>query len=761
MTPDLLAGVLGVLWYLALALLLAVSGLGVLAVTGCRERLGAPLLLAPAVMLALWAVLCSAAAWLRLPLVGVAPWVWGATLVLAMPGAWGLVQAVLTRKSARGERSGSAIQASFLGLAALCVLLPFAVVPGPLLFGLADFAGSSAPDSWSYVALADYLRFESRGAASGLSPLHQYAAHLANVRNASAALLAFLSPAAPGGRPDTALNLFCLLTLFAFAGAVASFGLTVFRQRKLPTVALLALTVPGWTGDIILAGNLDQLLALPLFPALASVAAHIGERRSFWRLTLLAALLIAAAFYTYTEIAALGVAVAASLWHDGRGRLWPGLGRAAASAALALAGAAVALLPVANSLVSFFLIQLAAGTGAANRPGEGYFAGLTDPHYALSAAWALGGEFSLADFSAPGMWISAILTGCALCGAVLLRRRPLALLGGAVVLVLYGIAVFRDGYSYAAYKIISVNFWMLAWWAVAGCTVLAQRLGSALAYVSKASSAAVGLALLLVPVICLRAGTAIDFNDFAATARAPHLSREAAEAAARIAKGSPVLVSVTDALANEWAVYQLSALPMRIVPYRSYMTQVHVLPLMAAARPVPWDDIAYVLTDRKRAAMPVAVAGGRILWQNPLYELWQVTAGDWATIADVDDANGGEMADRRPFLRLGGGPVHLKIVSAAAREAVLRAQVAPGPRAAPDAPAPDALAWQLAVTLGDWRSEVTLFPPSAHIRLPLHAGENDVTLAPLSAPSSHPPERGDQRPLTLIFSDYGIELPAR
>ena len=644
MTADLLAGGLGVLWFFLFALLLGAGGVGLLALIGCRERLTAPLFLAPAVMLASLTVLCSAAAWLRFPIAAVAPWFWGITLLLA---AWGGF--VLLGRTSSAPGAERRIGAAWLVPAALAFLLPLAVMPGVLRFGLEDFAGSSNPDSWSYIAFADYLLLEPRGAKIGLSPLHQYASHLADVRNAADALLAFLSTAAPSGRPDTAVNLFCLLSLFAFAGAVVHFGLTMFGRRWAPVTALLLLCVYGWPGDIVFYGNFDQLLVLPLFPALAAVAAHIAERRSFWRLTLLSALLIAAAFYTYVEIAALGVAAAASFLLPKRGRVWPALGRAAASVLLALAGASAVLLPAATSLLPFFLTQLAMGTATGVRPGEGYLPGLIDPSYALSAVWALGGELRVdADYSARAL-TAALLAGCALWGAVRERQRWLTVLAAAATVAFAGLMAFRSHYAYGAYKILSVNFWLLAWLTVAGCAALARRWGQVLAFTDRFPPVLAGLALVLAPAICFRADTQVALNDFAGAANLSRLSREAGEAASRIVGGSAVLVSVTDTLANEWAVYQLSALPMRVVPYRANMAMPWLLPRMAAARPVPWHQIAFVLTDRSRPVMPTDVTGGHIVWENPLYALWQVTPGGWLTLADVRNPNGLEIHQRTPL----------------------------------------------------------------------------------------------------------------
>ncbi len=756
MTADLWAGGLGALWFFLLALLLGAGGVGLLALTGCRERLTAPLFLAPAVMLAAWTVLSSAAAWLRFPIAAVAPWLWGVTLLLAAWGGLVLVRTARVPRTASAPGAGRRIDAAWLVPTMLAFLLPLAVMPGVLCFGLEDFAGSNHLDSWSYIAFADYLLREVRGAEGGLSPLHQYASHLANVRNAADALLAFLSTAAPGGRPDTAVNLFCLLSLFAFAGAVVHFGITMFGRRWAPVTALLLLSVYGWPGDIIFYGNFDQLLVLPLFPALAAVAAHIAKRRSFWRLTLLSALLIAAAFYAYVEVAALGVAAAASFLLPKSGRVWPALGRAAASAGLALAGAGAALLPAATMLPPYFLQQLAVGTGTGVRPGESYFPGLIDPSYALSALWALGGEFRIdADYSARGL-TAALLAGCALWGAARERRRWLAVLAAAATVGFAGVMAFRSHYAYGAYKILSINFWLLAWLAVTGCAALPGRWGRRPAYADRLPPVLVGLALVVAPAIYFRADSQIALNDFAGTAKVSHLSREAGEAAARIVGDSAVLMSVTDTLANEWAVYQLSALPLRVVPYRAYMAEPWVRPRMAAARPVPWHKIAFVLTDRSRPAMPAEVTGGHIVWENPLYALWQVAPGGWLTLVDVRNPNGLEIINGRPSLWLGGGTTRFTLVSGAAQEAVLSAELAPGPRASPDA-----RSWQLAITAGDWRTEIGVSPPVANIRLPLQTGETEVSLDVLAAPAGPVPPNGDPRAMILGFIDYRLEPASR
>ena len=340
----------------------------------------------------------------------------------------------------------------------------------------------------------------------------------------------------------------------------------------------------------------------------------------------------------------------------------------------------------------------------------------------------MGGEFRIDENYSARVLTAALLTGCALWGAARERRRWLALLAAAATVTFAGVMAFRSHYAYGAYKILSINFWLLAWLAVAGCTALARRWGRRFAFADRLPAVLAGLALILAPAIYFRADTQIALNDFAGTAKVSHLSREAGEAATRIVGDSAVLVSVTDALANEWAVYQLSALPMRVVPYRAYMAQPWLLPRMAAARPVPWHKIAFVLTDRSRPAMPADVTGGCVVWENPLYALWQVAPGGWLTLADVKNPNGLETINGRPLLWLGGGTTRFTLVSGAAQEAVLSAELVPGPRALPDA-----RSWQLAITAGDWRTEIGVSCPLAKIRLPLQTGENEVSLDLLAA----------------------------
>jgi len=364
----------------------------------------------------------------------------------------------------------------------------------------------------------------------------------------------------------------------------------------------------------------------------------------------------------------------------------------------------------------------------------------------------LGGEFGIDANYAARVLTAALLAGCALWGAASERKRWLAVLAAAATVTFAGVMAFGSHYAYGAYKILSINFWLLAWLTVAGGAALARQWGQRLAFAHRFPAVLWGLAVLLAPVIYFRADTQFAVNDFAGTARVSRLSREAEKAATRIVGDAALLVSVTDTLANEWAVYQLSALPMRVFPYRAYMAMPWVLPRMAAARPVPWRKIAFVLSDRSRPAIPAEVTGGHVVWENPLYALWQVTPGAWLTLADVRNPNGIESSGGRPFLWLGGGTAHFAIVSGAAQAGVLSAGLVPGPRASPDA-----RAWQLAIALGDWRTEIGVSPPVANIRLPLQAGENEVSLDVLAAPAGAVPRNGDPRATIIGFSDYRLE----
>ncbi|MEA2794524.1 MAG: hypothetical protein QOI87_1904, partial [Bradyrhizobium sp.] len=188
-------------------------GYAVLHVLGLgRHRWSAALFAGPTITLALWIISLSGAAWTSIPLPNVFGPVWMSTAVLAVIGLGLWVSA--RQKTKRDQN----LMMKSLFLWSLTMVLPLAVMPTIFNFGLSIFANSTSADSWAYVAVADYLSTVVRGTEGGLSSLHQFAASLSTVRNASSVLLAFLANGL-GTRSDQSMVIFCIIVVFANASA--------------------------------------------------------------------------------------------------------------------------------------------------------------------------------------------------------------------------------------------------------------------------------------------------------------------------------------------------------------------------------------------------------------------------------------------------------------------------------------------------------------------------------------------------------------
>jgi hypothetical protein len=302
---------------------------------------------------------------------------------------------------------------------------------------------------------------------------------------------------------------------------------------------------------------------------------------------------------------------------------------------------------------------------------------------------------------------------------------------------------YREHYSYGAYKIVSVNIWMLGFLTIAGgiglvalATPLLPRRMS-----MKAAVAAVVLLTVLDRTIVQAHLVRYQHNAFEQAKYRETLAISA------IVADVPTLLSVRDDFANEWAVYYLSDPPLLIVPYRSYMAQAHVIPFMERAKAVDPTAIRFVVTDRNDA-IRAALSGAWRVWDGQAYSLWKIDTTNWAVIADARNANGIETDG----LWLGGTKTEFLTVTARSGPATFTAIVQPGPRAAPGTS-------QFHAMLEDasGRRQIVLQPGENRFVLDLASGRGSFALT-IEDPASGPvPDNGDIRPLILHLTDYGIE----
>lgn len=567
--------------YAALVALAVLAGRGLL--LGLRARLPPALawLLALPMALACGSIALALLVHLGRSLREVAPLL---ALTLLPCALWG----------ARDARRGLTWRTA--GLLLACLALPAAMLAPHFATGLRDFAPVFVSDGWGYVANASYLWERPNGA---LGPLHAFALGLTGTRHCSAAWLALLSPFEQAGDPQRVVGLYCAFLLGACACGCAALARAVGASAPRALLYVLLAVPAGWVAHVFAFSNYDQGLALSLLPASWALLARLGARPG--RLVA-AGLLAAAPVYAYPELAPLflgSYALALPLW-SGRGTGRRGGGRRRRAAA-ALAVALVALLPQVEGAVRLLSWQLQSVSGP--RPGGLRFAGLTLPSRLASGLWGLGGEMPpTGTLAAP--WIeqagALLLTLLALAGArALVRRRSsgraLALLA---LLHVAGAAslLWRFDYHYGSYKLLSLGYFALAFLAWQGLASLsrAPRAGPRLA-------AALGA---LVVVLSWRSSGLDLLRSTEAPGGLSFARLRDLERQARPLWPAGVLIDVASPEAQQWSVYFLRTLPLRVQTYRGYLgNPTSTLWQSQALRPA-WRDVAYRLEDGRPLHSP-------------------------------------------------------------------------------------------------------------------------------------------------------------
>jgi hypothetical protein len=727
---------LSILTVLVAFLLMIWPGYALLHVLGHgRHRWSGALFAGPGLTLALWIIALSGAAWASIPLRHAFGPIWIVTLLLAALGI--LLCISVKRQIVAGENENGPWPRL---LWVIAVVAPLLIMPATLRYGLGDFVNSTYPDPWSYVMVADYLSVVARGAEGGLSSLHQYASHLMNTRNASSAILAYLAAGFGGIKADQLMTLFCLLALFANVGALIAFARTIFGRADL-AACLALLAGLGWPANIVFAGNFDQLLLLPLLPLIAALALRSSEAR-LWSASILIGILGAAAMFAYIELAFFGMVVAMAFVIPPDASLRPAVGRAVWVCCIVVPIIVVLTWPGFDALLRMLTSQYAMTIGGV-RPGEGYFAGLASPLRLPAAVSALGGEFPHMRWSGLPWIIGAILCAVTLAGAWHERRRWSVILAFAVIAAAFIHFAYLEHYSYGAYKIVSVNIWMLSFLTVAGGIWLAGR---AKTRAPKRVTMAALIAAVLFVVTLDRTIVQANVVHYQHNALEQSRYREALTIAALV-KDAPTLLSVRDDVANEWAVFYLSAPPLLIAPYRRYMAQAHVIPFMERAKPVDLSGIRYIVTDHSDAVRS-PLTGARRVWDGQAYSLWSVDDPNWAIVTDVRNPNGIESGG----LWLGGAKTEFIVVTARGGPATLTASVQPGPRAAPGTSQ-----FHLAVEDAAGNHQTTLQSGRNRLLIDLTAGRGVVALTVEEPVNGPVPSNGDVRPTILRLSDYRIE----
>lgn len=423
--------------------------------------------------------------------------------------------------------------------------------------------------------------------------------------------------------------------------------------------------------------NYDQALSLALAPSAWAAFARLGARPG--RLVV-AGLFAAAPAYAYPEMApafAGGYLLMLPVW-IGSGR---GAGPRRRRGALALGCALLLLAPFVETTTRLLSWQLGSLEGP--RPGGLRFEGLLSVPRAATGIWGLGSETTPPWAPVPrgAHLAAAAMTAAALLGARdLLRRRSRgrAVLGLAL-LHLAGVAVLLlcFQYHYGAYKLLSLGSWSLTFLVWQGLTMGTRRLPRG----ARGASLA-----LLVGVLVAQAWTSSGLRWLRSTATPDGLDfhrLRRLERAAQPLRPAGVLIDVESPAAQQWAVYYLRTLPLRLQSFRGYLGQPSSLLWQAQTTRPSWEDVLYLPDDAPPLAAPRA-RGVQLVAAEPPLRLWRLRRD----VALVDLRQGGKRLE--PGRR--GGPGRLSLHLYLRREGLLRLRAKLSPRPMPVRLSAEALA---------------------------------------------------------------------
>lgn len=601
--------------------LIALAGVGVIVCLRVPCDQTSRLLLGPAFGQAWWAIALGSSVAVGLPVSTVAHWLWAATCLLALVGAWWL------RRHLRSAEFGDVWTIALL--VPLCIWLLPVLVMGPYFWhGLAEHTGSGLPDGWAYVAYGQYLWDFADGTEGGLAPLYQYGSTLSSTRNIASAQLGVLALLNHPGDVQTGFGLLQVAGIAAYSSAAAAFCHKSELGLTAVVIAVVATTLSGWVLDVVWANNLDNLLGLVYAPALAVMALWPHPNATGWWLG--GAWLAAGALHTYPElgVAIMGCATLSAAvvmvpsWYERRSWFARGLG-----AAVLL----IVVMPPLGGLATLLEQHgQAATTVGEPRPGEGMFLGLVTTRHVLPGWWALGSEHGYERLLLPRTLVALALTILMVVGiyATSRRKQGAELVWLALPLGLAPFLAVVQGYAYGTYKAILMGWWCQVFLVVRGAVALTSMRPRIVRIL------AVWLMVASLP------GAAAARLLFAPVSRSFRMPRPASMAVFRqvqevgaIVGADPVLVAVRDEEASEWAVYYLRSLTTTLLTRDRYMRPKAAV--MDRALAVDMNAVRWVLTDAASTHPAGVGPDWTPRWSGGPYVLWETPPGGGQSMAQV------------------------------------------------------------------------------------------------------------------------------
>jgi hypothetical protein len=725
-----------VILFLLLCVVSVLAGFGVLAGLGLELSHGRAWLLAPGACLVCWALALGIGVSLGIPVRLIALPFWVATAAACAFGAW----------RARGTLTREVSEPLLLAAA-----LPMGVLAFDFLQGVRNYIGGPSADGWSYVAFGQYLWELTKGAPGHFAPLYQYATHLNRTRFIASALLAVISPLiGEAGDTQAAAGYFVAWSLFVFGASCAFVALANGLRRPWVLVFIALAVTSRWVVGAVQIHNYDNLIAISFLPMVMGMAQALT--RAGWRGAVAFGGVLAAAIYNYPEMAAFvmlggALSIARRASADDQLRAWLAVAAGGGTAALLL------LFPASRDLLWFMSSQWRVATAASGmRAGEGAFSELLRLRDWGPTFWGLSSHD--ADLAAgvgwhlvrQGLgWTAWALAGAGLIGAAGQRQWDIV----AIAVVLAAGALFmvvREQYSYGAYKFVLFGWWSTAWFVVAGARAMVGR--SHVSFGSRQLFRALVRGAVMLVVAGLVGSVAVRIvmyhRALADTSIEPYRSVLEIE---RLIGFQPVIVTVDNDLANQWAVYFLRREPILLFGYRGPMAMSHVAPLMELAAPVDVRAVRYVLSDAQPSTHEA-------VWSHGPYTLWRIPQDGAAFLRSVANPNGLERLNGRSFFWIGQGDTGLDVVATSTGEAVLAGHFIRGP-SLPDRRDRHILVGAIP---GGERTFTIEQDGFRSLSVPVRAGDNRIRIRPLDQPSLKATGAGDMRPLLVGVEGLSVSL---
>jgi len=710
--------------FIILCLVSVSVGIGTLYILGFRKEDDPIFISSPLIALCIWSLVLGIGVSINIPVRILTYLAWGISLALCL----------ITLKFYRYPKLFFPL-ITCVGIA-LFISFPYVV------HGFSNYAGSPLADGWSYTVFGQYLWENPRCAEGGLAPLYQYAAHLCDTRFIASSLLGFISPLAGWpGDTQAASGYFFPWAFFVYASAC-----TFFIWKRVPQWLswgyVIIAVVTGWLFTIMISNNFDQALAISFLPALAGFLESFDFAKIRWGILL--AIVLSSIVYIYPEMTPfifLSVLLLL-LYHVIRGRVhfislvhWGGI-----------FFFVFALLVSAYFSTWFkFILSQFSNIQASVRPGEFVASELLSNDYWWLGIWGLGGDINTVD------WLRKI---CALTFLilsiigflVLIKNKNWGLVAVQILLsalVAYFIQVQK--YSYGAYKLIT-----LLWWLVSYMMVLAVRWLQAKSYnrfIPVLSKGSYLLAIIIVAYLNIMQGIRFDRNLINTDIK---LYKELL-LIPPIVNNSPVGISVSDPIANMWAMYYLRESITYFFSYQAYPNQPHVLPFMHRSQQVDLSKIRYLLTDAKGFRPEEA----SMLWHNSVYSLWKIKDSPFF-IAGISNPNGVEILNNNEFYWLGNQKTLIDIQSSFTGIISIVGDFMMGPSLS------ETTERNLMVTSrinGQSHSfAFTIRPGRNIIEVPVSRGNNKIELSVLDEPTINSLPNGDSRVLLLGLQNIQFEF---